>query len=138
MITRDFTLGDGIDVKGTVIKDGVMRLVLNRDIIALNHDVRIQELAKRKTGVQSTESDPLGSMLANSAIVEMFCVLFAKTIVKFGDLDPSAINFNLLQDLTQSDMNILISLYAEMNGMDMDDIKRKAGEGKVPFAQSES
>ena len=139
MITRDFKLQDGVDIKGVIVTEGVMRLVLNKDIIALNHDVRLRELSKMQTGIgKSSEENPLGSMLANSAITEMFCVLFARIIIKFGDLDSQSINYAVLSELTQRDMNSLIAVYADMNGEDLEEIKRKVGGSEVPFAQSES
>jgi len=111
-LTRECELPIGYeDGQGTVHKSVQMRRVKNSDIIGLNKDIRMKALSEDNLDIES--GNPVVSMRATGALLEMFSIIFGRVVTKLGEMtNPPA---KVFQDMYQEDFQALITVYNDLN-----------------------
>ena len=110
------------DSDGTLHKTVTMRQIKNKDIIAMQKDVRIKALAKDKD-LNVDSSNPVAAMAGLGAMLEMFSMMFSLVVEKIGSIEKP--NVEVFKGLYQEDMMFLIDEYNILNG----NIKEGADKG---------
>lgn len=137
-VTCEFDLPIGYeDENGKVHRHVVMRRVKGIDQIKLRHDKEIQDLAREKYSLRS--SNPAESQLVVAAVQMINTVIYSLVIERLGDLGPGQINRDLLRKLYSADLERIDDEYSKLNGID----KKKVAElmdvfqkgGQLPFGE---
>jgi len=111
-LTREFELPIGYeDGQGAIHKSVQMRKVKNSDIICLNKDIRMKALSGDDLNIES--GNPVVSMRATGALLEMFSIIFGRVVIKLGQMEnPPA---KVFQDMYQEDFQTIIGIYNDLN-----------------------
>lgn len=124
MVTKEFDLIDGFEDKsGAVHTHVVMRRLNGNDEIAIFNDAEILGLRKFKFDMGST--DPIEIFHLKSAMLVYNSLLVSKVILSIGDIKD--IDRYKVRQLSQADVELILTNYAELNGIDQEAAK------KVPF-----
>lgn len=133
-IELEFEVLDSFEYKGVQIKKGKIRKIKNKDIIAINKDISMQQLAKR-SDVDESSHHPMIQAMTNSVMTECFCFLLSKLVTVLGDGDGKyleQVDRKVFEEFTQTDMSNLVKIYGEMNQTDVKDILKTIGGQPTP------
>jgi len=129
-ITFDLPVGYEDD-KGTLHRSVTMRRQKNSDIIAIQVDLELNQLASKNVDLYS--GNPAQQFIAAAATAQVYAMLYPRVVLKLGSLPPESITRKVFENLYQVDANFLFLKYCELNNIEL-----KAGEGRpfVPGASS--
>lgn len=124
-VTTTFDLPVGYeDETGILHKTVVMRRVKNRDIIAIQADLQLNQMASKSVDLYS--GNPAQQFIAAAATAQVYAILYSQVILRIGAIEKP--DRKVFENLFISDATVLYQKYCELNGLVV-----KKGDA-VPFA----
>ena len=109
-IKIEFDLQFGIEYKDKTLKHVVMRRVRNSDILAVQADIKMRDLADKK--FTADNMNPVSGTMLNAASIQLYTLLFARVIEYIGDVKP---DIEMLSGLIPKDYDLIFDNYMKLN-----------------------
>lgn len=110
-----FDLNLGIEVEGKLHKTVTMRKVKNKDILAIQNDSRLKDIAGQDFNMSG--GNIVRMMSSMSPMIKMYALLFDRVVESIGDLTDAQITKKLFEDeMYNEDFQPMSELYEIFNG----------------------
>lgn len=109
-IKIEFDLQFGIEHKDRILKHVIMRRVRNSDILAVQADIKMRDLADKK--FTADNMNPISGTMLNAASIQLYTLLFARVIEHIDDVKP---DIEMLSGLIPKDYDLIFDQYMKLN-----------------------
>lgn len=112
MLEQTFELPIGYTDQDEIThKTVVMRPIRNIDIIEIQRDITLKQLAGEL--IDTTSANPVMEQFANAALMQLYSVILPRVVLRIGTVE--APNRSIFHQLFQRDMIAIMKHYNEMN-----------------------